>query len=109
MQFICSKQYSESFLFLSTNLFEFYTDSIGQKQLPLKENIKKRVGKLPYFCYILLTHTLSIYRLDEDIEMTVCEPYSLHQSKPTDESKVIYDECQLSTTDITGTSVYESI
>ena len=57
----------------------------------------------------MLTHILSIYRPDEDIEMTVCEPYSLHQSKPTDESKVIYDECQLSTTDIADTSVYESI
>ena len=52
---------------------------------------------------------LSIYRPDEDIEMQICEPYSLHQSKPTNESKVIYDECQLSTTDIAGTSVYESI
>ena len=52
---------------------------------------------------------LSIYRPDEDIEMKVCEPYSLHQSKLTDESKVIYDECQLSTTDIAATSVYESI
>ena len=41
--------------------------------------------------------------------MKVCEPYSLHQSKPTNEIKVIYDECQLSTTDIAGTSVYESI
>ena len=57
----------------------------------------------------MLTHMLSIYRPDEDIELQVCEPYSLHQSKPTDESKVIYDECQLSPTDIAGTSVYEPI
>ena len=77
--------------------------------LLLKVNIKKRVGKLSYFYYFVLTHTLCIHRPDEDIEMTVCEPYSLHQSKPTDESKVIYDECQLSTTDIADTSVYESI
>ena len=80
-----------------------------QKLLTLKVNIKKRVGKLSYFCYFVLTHALSIYRPDEDIEMTVCDPYSLYQSKPTDGSKVIYDECQLSTTDITDTSVYESI
>ena len=73
------------------------------------EHQKERVGKLSYFCYFVLTHTLSIYRPDEDIEMTVCEPYSLHQSKPTDENKVIYDECQLSTTDIADTSVYELI
>ena len=39
--------------------------------------------------------------------MQVCEPYSLYQSKPTDENKVIYDECQLSTTDIADTSVYQ--
>ena len=80
-----------------------------QKLLTLKVNIKKTVGKLSYFCHFVLTHILSIYRPDEDIEMTVCEPYSLHQSKPTDDSKVIYDECQLSTIDIGDTSVYESI
>ena len=68
-----------------------------------------RVGKLSFFCYFVLTHTPSIYRRDEDIEMQLCKPYSLHQSKPTDESNEIYDECQLSTTDIAGTSVYESI
>ena len=67
------------------------------------------MGKLSYFCYFVLIHTLSIYRLEQNIEMQVCEPYSLHQSKPIDESKVIYDECQLSTTDIAGTSVYEPI
>ena len=39
----------------------------------------------------MLTHTLSIYRPNEDIEMKVCEPYILHQSKPTDD---IYDVCQ---------------
>ena len=33
----------------------------------------------------MLTHTLSIYRPNEDIEMKVCEPYILHQSKPTDD------------------------
>ena len=52
------------------------------------------------FCYLVLTHILSIYRPDEDIEMKVCEPYSLHQSKPTDN---IYDECQPPV----DTSVYE--
>ena len=48
-------------------------------------------GYVVIFYYLVLTHTLSIYRPDEDIEMKVCEPYSLHQSKPTDD---IYDECQ---------------
>ena len=52
------------------------------------------------FYYLVLTHTLSIYRPDENIEMKVCEPYSLHQSKPTDD---IYDECQPPV----DTSVYE--
>ena len=48
----------------------------------------------------MLTNILSIYRPDEDIEMKVCEPYSRHQSKPTDD---IYDECQPPV----DTSVYE--
>ena len=39
--------------------------------------------------------------------MQVCESYCLHQSKSTYESEVIYDECQLSTTDIVDTNVYE--
>ena len=96
-------------IYLCINLLSFYTDSIGQKLFPLKVNIKERVGKFSYFCHFVLTHTLSIYRPDEDIEMQACEPYSLHQSKPTDENKVIYDECQLSTIDIADTSVYELI
>ena len=70
--------------------------------LPLKFNMKQTVGKLSYFCYLVLTHILSIYRSDEDIEMKVCEPYSLHQSKATDD---IYDECQPPV----DTSVYESM
>ena len=78
--------------YLYTRSVSFYTDSRGQKLLLVKVNIKERVGKLSYFCHFVLTHTLSIYRPDEDIEMRVCESYSLHQSKPTDESKVIYDE-----------------
>ena len=42
----------------------------------------------------MLTHTLSIYRPNKDIEMQVCEPYSLqtiddgHQ-EPTDD--YVYD------------------
>ena len=63
----------------------FDADSVNKSLLPLKFNNKQTVGKLSYFCYLVLTHTLSIYRPDEDIEMKVCEPYSLHQSKPTDD------------------------
>ena len=43
------------------------------------------------------TFTVSYYiytvnRSNEDIVMQVCEPYTLHQSKPTDD--VVYDEYQ---------------
>ena len=66
--------------------------------MQLKE---QTVGMLSYcYCHLVLTHILFIYRPDEDIEMKVCEPYSLHQSKPTDD---IYDECQPPV----DTSVYE--
>ena len=74
-----------------SNYSLFDADSVNQSLLPLKFNIKQIVGKLSYFCYLVLTRILSIYRPDEDIEMKVCEPYSLHQSKPSDD---IYDECE---------------
>ena len=45
---------------------------------------------------------MSIYRPDEDIEMRVCEPYNLHQSKLIED---IYDECQPPV----DTVVYESM
>ena len=41
----------------------------------------------------------TVNRSNEDIAMQVCEPYTLHQSKPTDD--VVYDECQQ------PTAVYE--
>ena len=81
-----------------SNYSLFDADSVNQQQT----NNKQIVGKLSYFCYLVLTHILSIYRPHEDIEMKVCEPYSLHQSKPTDD---IYDECQSPV----DTSIYECI
>ena len=38
---------------------------------------------------------------DEDIPMQICEPYALHQSKPTDDA--VYDEYQQTNT------VYETL
>ena len=86
---------------LINNYSLFNADTVNQSLLPLKFNNKQTVGKLSCFCYLVLTHTLSIYRPDEDIEMKVCEPYSLHQSKPTD----IFGVCQPPV----DTSVYECI
>ena len=45
-------------------------------------------------CKTLLCHTIyyTVNRSNEDIVMQVCEPYTLHQSKPTDD--VVYDEYQ---------------
>ena len=80
-------------MFIVINNFHFCRlKSLGTIQLK-----EQTVGIL-----LVLTHTLSIYRPDDDIEMNVCEPYSLHQSKPTDD---IYDECQPPV----DTSVYECI
>ena len=83
-------------MFLVINIFTS-TDSNHWELIQLKE---QTVGKLSYFCYLVLLHIMSIYRPDENIEMKVCEPYSLHQSKPTND---IYDECQPPV----DTSVYE--
>ena len=74
-------------MFLVINTFTS-VDSNHWELIQLKE---QTVGKLSYFCYLVLLHIMSIYRPDEDIEMKVCESYSLHQSKPTND---IYDECE---------------
>ena len=74
-----------------------FKDSNHWELIQLQE---QTVGKLSYFCYLVLLHIMSIYRPDEDIEMKVCEPYILHQSKATND---IYDECQPPV----DTSVYE--
>ena len=52
---------------------------------------EQTMGKMSSLEYLMLTNTLFTYRPDGDIEMNVCESYSLHQSKPTDD---VYDECQ---------------
>ena len=74
-------------MFLVINIFTS-TDSNYWELTQLKE---QTVGKLSYFCYLVLHHIMSIYRPDENIEMKVCESYSLHESKPTND---IYDDCQ---------------
>ena len=43
----------------------------------------------------------TVIRSNEDIPMQVCEPYVLHQSKPSDD--VVYEEYQQTTT------VYEQL
>ena len=50
-----------------------------------------------YYCHTIYT----VNRSNEDIVMQVCEPYTLHQSKPTDD--VVYDEYQQ------PTAVYETM
>ena len=85
-------------MLLVINIFTS-TDSNHWELIQLKE---QTVGKLSYFCYLVLLHIMSIYRLDENIEMKVFEPYNLHESKPTND---IYDECEPPV----DTSVYECI
>ena len=68
----------------------FDVESVNQTLLSLKLNNKQTVGK---FIFLLPSVNLSIYKPDEDIEMKVCELYSLHQSKPTDN---VYDKCESS-------------
>ena len=92
------RKYVEHVMFLVMNIF-ISADSNHYVLIQLKE---QTVGKLSYFCYLVLIHIMSIYRPDEDIEMKVCEPYSLHQSKPNDG---IYDECEPPV----DTNVYESM
>ena len=83
-------------MFIFINIFHFCRlKSLGSNGIKGTNS-----GYVVIFCYHVLTHTLSIYRPDEDIEMKVCEPYSLHQFKPTDD---IYDECEPPV----DTSVYE--
>ena len=43
----------------------------------------------------------TVNRSNEDISMQICEPYALHQSKPTDSA--VYDEYQQTNT------VYETL
>ena len=62
----------------------FDADLVNKSLLPLKFNNKQTVGMLSYFCYLVLPHTLSIYRANEDIELKVCEPYHTRQSKLID-------------------------
>ena len=45
-------------------------------------------------CVILYINIVN--RSNEDIPMQICEPYTLHQSKPTDDA--VYDEYQLTDT-----------
>ena len=52
-----------------------------------------------HYCVILYIHCVN--RSNEDIAMHVCEPYTLHQSKPTDD--VFYDQYQQ------PTAVYETM
>ena len=85
-------------MFLVMNIFTS-ADSNHFVLIQLKE---QTVGKLSYFYYLVLFHIMSIYRPDEDIAMKTCEPYSLHQSKPTDD---IYDDCEPPV----DTNVYESM
>ena len=42
--------------------------------------------------HYVLYYMYTVNRSNEDIVMQVCEPYTLHQSKPTDD--VVYDEYQ---------------
>ena len=51
--------------------------------------------------HLLILIIFTVIRSNEDIPMQVCEPYVLHQSKPTDD--VVYEECQQTTT------VYEQL
>ena len=81
------RKYVEDIMILLIKNLHF-ADSNHWELIQLKE---QTVGKLSFFCYLVLTHILSIYRPDEDIEINICELYSLHQSKPTDD---IYNECQ---------------
>ena len=66
---------------------------IGLKDLLIQNCTKCKI----LYCIIIFT----VNRSNEDIVMQVCEPYTLHQSKPTDD--VVYDECQQ------PTAVYESM
>ena len=85
-------------MFLVINILTS-VDSNHWELIQLKE---QTVGKLSYFCYLVLHYIMSIYRPDEDIEMKVCEPYGLHHFNPTND---IYDECEPPV----DTSVYECI
>ena len=46
--------------------------------------------------HLLILKIFTVFRTNEDIPMQICEPYVLHQSKPTDD--VVYEECQQTTT-----------
>ena len=83
LQFIYNRRYEYLIMSIS-NYSLFDAGSVNQSLLPLKFNNKQTVGKLSYFCYLVLTHTLFIYRPDEDIEMKVCEPYIRRPSKIID-------------------------
>ena len=61
--------------------------------------LQKVKGNMRVILYNFYINTVN--RPNEDIPMQICEPYTLHQSKPTDDA--VYDEYQQTNT------VYETL